>query len=159
MDVGRALQRARQNAGLSQRQLAQLADVPASTIGRIERGQVSPTVQMLERLAGAMGLQLSMVFASTLLELVRAHASEVERICSRHGARNPRVFGSAARHEDDVDSDLDLMVDLDESADLFSLVRLERDLRELLDVEVDVVPRSVMNEDLRRAAEAGSVPV
>jgi transcriptional regulator with XRE-family HTH domain len=63
MDVARALRSARQEAGLSQRQVAELADVPASTIGRIERGQVSPTVQMLERLAGAMGLRLSMVFA------------------------------------------------------------------------------------------------
>ena len=159
MKIGGALRRARQEAGLSQRQLAQLADVPASTIGRIERGQVSPTVQMLERLAGAMGLRLSMVFASTLLELVQSHAAEVERICADHGARNPRVFGSAARHEDDVASDVDLMVDLDESADLFSLVRLERDLRELLGVDVDVIPRAVMNEHLRRAAEAESVPV
>jgi uncharacterized protein len=159
MNIGGALRRARQEAGLSQRQLAQLADVPASTIGRIERGQVSPTVQMLERLAGAMGLRLSMVFASTLLELVQSHAAEVERICARHGARNPRVFGSAARYEDDVASDVDLMVDLDESADLFSLIRLERDLRELLGVDVDVIPRSAMNEDLRRAAEAESAPV
>lgn len=159
MEVGRALRRAREQGGLSQRQLAQLATVPVSTIGRIERGQVSPTVHMLERLADAMGLQVSVLFASSLLELVRAHAAEVERLCARHGARNPRVFGSAARHENDVASDLDLMVDLDGSADLFSLVRLERDLRELLGVDVDVVPRSVMNEDLRRAAEAESVPV
>ncbi|MBA2319503.1 MAG: nucleotidyltransferase domain-containing protein [Euzebyales bacterium] len=69
------------------------------------------------------------------------------------------MFGSAARRQEDVDSDVDLMVDLDESADLFSLVRLERDLRDLLGVDVDVVPRSAMGDDLRRAAETDSVPV
>lgn len=51
------------------------------------------------------------------------------------------------------------MVDLDQDADLLSLVRLGRDLGELQGVDVDVVPRSAMAEDMRRTADAEAVPV
>jgi predicted nucleotidyltransferase len=159
MDVGRQLAEARQNAGLSQRELAHRAGVPLSTVGRIERGTVSPTVQTLERLAEALGGRAAFVFATSLLELVHAHAAAVERICARHGASRPRVFGSAARGQDTSGSDIDVMVDLDQDADLLSLVRLERDLGALLGVDVDVVPRSAMAEGMRRAADAEAVPV
>lgn len=159
MDVGRQLAEARHDGGLSQRELAHRAGVPLSTIGRIERGTVSPTVQTLERLAEALGGRAAFVFATSLLELVHANATAVERICARHGARRPRVFGSAARGQDTASSDIDVMVDLDQDADLLSLVRLERDLGELLGVDVDVVPRSAMAEGMRRAADAEAVPV
>lgn len=157
MSVGRQLAEARHDAGLSQRELAHRAGVPLSTVGRIERGTVSPTVQTLERLAEALGGRASFVFATSLLELIRAHATAVERICARHGAHRPRVFGSVARGEDLTTSDLDLMVDLEEDADLLSLVRIERDLAELLGVDVDVVPRSAMGEGMRRVADAEAV--
>lgn len=159
MDVGRQLVEARQAAGLSQRELARRAGVPASTIGRIERGAVSPTIQTLERLASALGVRASLVLTATMLDFVRAHATAIEEICDRHGAHRPRVFGSAARGEETATSDVDVMVDLDHDADLLSLVRLERELGDLLGVDVDVVPRSAMGDDLRRAADADAVPV
>jgi predicted nucleotidyltransferase len=40
------------------------------------------------------------------------HRDAVRRIVEAHRARNPRVFGSAARGEDRDDSDLDLLIDL-----------------------------------------------
>lgn len=100
-----------------------------------------------------------MVLTDSMLDFVRAHATAIEEICARHGAHRPRVFGSAARGEDTATSDVDVMVDLDHDADLLSLVRLERELGDLLGVDVDVVPRSAMSEDLRRAADADAVPV
>ena len=47
------LRRARTNAGLSQRALAQRAGTAQSAIARIERGQTSPTWSTLERLLQA----------------------------------------------------------------------------------------------------------
>jgi predicted nucleotidyltransferase len=41
-----------------------------------------------------------------------SHKREVRRALAKHGARNPRVFGSVARGEDTDTSDLDLLVDL-----------------------------------------------
>ncbi len=48
--------------GLSQEQLAELADVNRNTIGKIERSEVSPTIETLEKIANA--------FEMSFLELV-----------------------------------------------------------------------------------------
>jgi transcriptional regulator with XRE-family HTH domain len=50
---------ARRRSGLTQRQLAALAGVPQATVGRIEAGSVSPRAEMLIRLLGAAGHELS----------------------------------------------------------------------------------------------------
>ena len=52
------LRDARQSAGLSARALARLAQVPSSTVLRIESGKVDPTVGMLQRLLEAAGQDL-----------------------------------------------------------------------------------------------------
>ncbi len=48
----------REKRGYSLRELAQRAGVTYVTISRIENGHVSPTVQMLEKLAKALGIGL-----------------------------------------------------------------------------------------------------
>jgi len=55
------------------------------------------------------------------------------------GARNIRLFGSAARGEDRPDSDLDLLVEMDPGRSLLDLIALGQDLEELLDRKVDVL--------------------
>lgn len=88
-----------------------------------------------------------------LSDAVRSHLPEIRRVAARYGASNVRVFGSVARGDEregsDIDflSDIDLLVDLDADADLFSLVRLERELAELLGVDVDVTPASAVSDD------------
>ena len=52
------LREARMRAGLSQRDLAKKAGTAQSVIARIERGQTSPTLETLERLLGAAGVEL-----------------------------------------------------------------------------------------------------
>ena len=62
---------ARRRAGLSQRELARRSGVPQSSISRIERGQISPTVDTLERLLRACDQELEPVR--------RAREQEVDR--------------------------------------------------------------------------------
>ena len=50
----------REQHGLSQQILAERAGVPKSTIVRIENAQVNTTVEMLSRLAQAVGKELEM---------------------------------------------------------------------------------------------------
>jgi transcriptional regulator with XRE-family HTH domain len=52
------LGRARSDAGLSRRALAAKADVPTSTVSRIEDGQSDPTLSTLERLLAAAGTRM-----------------------------------------------------------------------------------------------------
>lgn len=67
-----------------------------------------------------------------------ARRDEVLRICARHGARNVRVLGTVARGEARDDSDLDLLVDLEDCRSLFNLVELVTDLEHLFGCPVDV---------------------
>lgn len=56
-----ALKKAREDAGLSQRKLAELASVPQSTIARIEQGD-NTTLDTMSKLAHALGKTLEVSF-------------------------------------------------------------------------------------------------
>lgn len=58
MDIAKSLRRARHNAKLSQRELAGATGIAQPTIARIERGQVTPRVDTLDRLLHACGERL-----------------------------------------------------------------------------------------------------
>lgn len=49
---------ARRRSGCSQRELAERAGVAASTVARIERGRMEPTLDLLQRLIEACGLEI-----------------------------------------------------------------------------------------------------
>lgn len=57
-----ALVNERERAGLTQRELASLADVPQSTIARIENGQ-NTSFETMSKIAAAMGKKLVVGFA------------------------------------------------------------------------------------------------
>jgi predicted nucleotidyltransferase len=71
-------------------------------------------------------------------EAVARHRTELLDLIRRHGATNPRLFGSVARGDDDEESDLDLLVDLPEGAGLMRLAGLEIEAEALLGVPVDI---------------------
>lgn len=159
--ASRLIARARAMAGLTQQDLAEAAGSTQSVVSAYETGRRQPTLPMLFRLLSAAGCEPTIDLRPQgagedrghLLDAMRSHLDEVRTIAARHGASNIRVFGSAARRQDRQGSDIDLLVDLDEDADLFSLVRLECELSELLGVDVDVIPASAV-EDERILTEA-----
>ncbi len=61
-DVGARLKALRQEAGLSQRQLAERAEVPHGQISMIETGRSSPSVASLRRILGGLGITMSAFF-------------------------------------------------------------------------------------------------
>ena len=61
--VGRALKVAREKLGLSQDALADLAGVSRSHYGRVERGEVSPTLETISALSQALARPLSQLIA------------------------------------------------------------------------------------------------
>ena len=58
----------------------------------------------------------------------------------KYGVSSIRVFGSVARGVTHESSDVDFVVEFEKGRNLFDLIGLRLDLRELLGVEVDVVP-------------------
>jgi predicted nucleotidyltransferase len=90
---------------------------------------------------------------------LRRRRGAVLEACDRRGASNVRLFGSVARGEDSDSSDVDLLVDLDERVGMVSLIGLERELSELLGVDVDVVPAGSIKPRLRDAVAAEAIPL
>jgi predicted nucleotidyltransferase len=73
------------------------------------------------------------------LEGLRARRDEILKVAELRGARNVRVFGSVARGEASVDSDIDLLVDMEPDRTALDLSELILDLEETLGRRVDVV--------------------
>ena len=76
--------------------------------------------------------------APTMAELAERRLT-VERIAAIHGAATIRVCGSVARGEARTDSDVDLVVDMDDDRDMLDLVELVLDLEHELGRRVDVL--------------------
>ena len=60
------------------------------------------------------------------------------------------LFGSHVTNSQKETSDIDLLVEFDENADLFHLVGLSRFLEEIFGTKVDVVSTRAIKEDLKQ---------
>jgi len=93
------------------------------------------------------------------LEQIKESAPAVRSMAARHGARNIRIFGSVVRGEDGEDSDVDLLVDMDDDRSLLDLVAVERELGQLLNRRVDVVVDGGVSPYLRDRICAEAIPL
>jgi predicted nucleotidyltransferase len=94
-----------------------------------------------------------------VLDELRSQRADILALATRHGARNVRVFGSAARDEAGESSDIDLLVDLDPDRSLLDHVALVQDLEELLGRRVDVVTTAALHWYIRDRVLAEAVPL
>lgn len=72
-------------------------------------------------------------------EALHTHRAAIRRVIEQSKMRTPRVFGSVLRGEDNVNSDLDLLVDTLPGTTLLDLGVVQFELEELLGVSVDVL--------------------
>ncbi|MBI2706088.1 MAG: helix-turn-helix domain-containing protein [Actinobacteria bacterium] len=161
---------ARQGARLSQTDLARRAGIAQSVISAYESGRREPSLPTLSRLVEATGHELAIdvvVAPDRVLGLpdtplgrrLRQRRKAIIRAAEGRRAHNVRVFGSVARGEDVGSSDVDLLVDLDAGVGLLDLIGLERELAELLGVDVDVVPADSLKPRMRDRVEREAVPL
>jgi len=68
---------------------------------------------------------------------------------ARYKVKDVSLFGSFARGEQKSDSDIDILVEFENEADLFDLIGLELFLEEQLGCSVDVVPRKAIRKELQ----------
>lgn len=83
------------------------------------------------------------------LEALKNSRDAILAIASRHGASNVRVFGSVARGEDTADSDLDLLVDMEDGRSLYDLIGFQQEVEKLLGRRVDVLTERAINRHLK----------
>jgi len=94
-----------------------------------------------------------------MTQSVEQQRDAILRIAAQHGARNVRVFGSAARNEATEESDVDLLVDLEPDRSLLDQVALKQDLEELLGCTVDLVVEGGISPYLEEQILAEAVPL
>lgn len=70
-------------------------------------------------------------------------------ILRQHGVRRAGVFGSFARGEQTPGSDIDLLIEPDAHATLFTLARLEMALEEILGRPVDLITFNALETSAR----------
>lgn len=101
-DIGAEIAAARDGVGLTRRELARRSGVADTTIGRIERGELDPTVKMAGRILAALDRSLSVgeglsrpsprvVASGSLEEALLAYREDVARLLDARGCTNPRL--------------------------------------------------------------------
>ncbi len=86
----------------------------------------------------------------TMEALLKAKRDDIKDLAAKHGARNIRVFGSVAAGEVGPESDIDLLVKMDDDRSLLDMSALALDLTDLMGVKVDVISEDAIYWLLRR---------
>ncbi|WP_299440372.1 nucleotidyltransferase family protein [uncultured Rhodospira sp.] len=88
------------------------------------------------------------------------HRDAILALSHRHGLRNVRVFGSAARGEDHDGSDLDLLVDpTPDVTTYFDIVDFKAEVECLLGVPVDVRTPNDLHTAFRQRTVSEAIPL
>ena len=84
-----------------------------------------------------------------VMSTLQQYTPSILQIADRYGARKIRVFGSFADGNVDDNSDLDLLVDLEQGRDLLDLIGFKQELEERISRRVDVVTEKGLSPYLR----------
>lgn len=158
------LRDARKRSRLTQAELGRRADVPQSVISAYEAARREPSIDMLARLVSAAGFDLAVGLVpaqpkSPLRIALDRHRLQLRRELQALGASNIRVFGSVARGDDTDNSDVDILVEVDDTIGLFALGRMRSAAESILRAPVDVVPENSLKPDVRERVLAEAVPL
>lgn len=111
---GQRLREARIRAGMSQSDVEEISGIPKARLSRYENGHVAPSIQTLERLAGALGVSEASLlgdqraileaFFNTLYDRgVRIYSSEQAIAVAEAIADLVRAYAGAASEDDRED--------------------------------------------------------
>lgn len=92
-------------------------------------------------------------------ELLKAKREEILKIAAKHGVRNVRVFGSAARGQATQGSDIDFLVEPGPETSPWFPVGLIDDLETLLGRKVEVVTEGALHWYIRERVLNDAVPL
>lgn len=155
------LRHARRESGLTQASLAALAGVPQSVISAYENGRREPSFGALDHLLTAAGLTVEVVPrtrpGSAMRDRVLAHSDDLHRALQPLGARGITLFGSVARGDDTPGSDVDLVVDVEPTVSMFTLLRMQREAETILGRKVDLIPREGLKSAVAASIERDGV--
>lgn len=121
----------REAAGLTQTELARRSGIAQPNIAAFETGRRKVSAETMQRIRTAAKPMPHDALAK--------HRNDLVALAAKHGLSNVRVFGSAARREDQPGSDLDILVTRSPGTGLLTIAAFGAEASDLLGVEVDVV--------------------
>jgi predicted nucleotidyltransferase len=80
-------------------------------------------------------------------------------IKARYKVRSLEVFGSYVRNEQRRGSDIDILLELDETIDLFTYVELEDFISEMLGIKVELIMKDTLKPRIKDGILKEAVPV
>ena len=83
------------------------------------------------------------------LSFLQRKRAEILALAAKHGACNVRLFGSALRGKAQEASDIDFLVDMQETRSLYDLIGLQQDLQKAIGRKVDVLTPNGINRYLK----------
>jgi uncharacterized protein len=158
------LREARLTAQLTQATVAERASTSQPAVAAYESGARTPTLATLERLLAVCGRDLVLDSQATssgsqIQALIRGRRTLLLAAARKHGAGNVRIFGSVARGDQDAQSDVDLIVDLDPGRTLVDLAALREDAASILGVPVDVATPDLLKKHIREEVLREALPL
>lgn len=154
--------------------MAARAGTSQPALARYETGAALPTLPTLERILAACGKRLEIQTrsvrhpgpVSSMRSQLGSQADKLRRqrrrlfdAAERHGVSHLRAFGSLARGEARVDSDIDLLVDLKPGRTLLDLAAFRREAGEILDLPVDVATADMLKDRIRDEVLSEALPL
>ena len=83
-------------------------------------------------------------------EIIGKQKEQILALAAKYGARHVRLFGSVARGTADADSDIDILVDVEDGRSLLDLGGLLVELEKLLGHKVDVITPAGLRSRIRQ---------
>ncbi len=157
----------RKKLGLSQRDLAELCDMPQSTIARIESGSINPKLETVRRMSEVMDLGLFTNEVSTkkrnLLKIDAIKRKQVDKciniVSKNSDIKKLIIFGSASEGTCNEESDLDLCVDIAAEYDKLALHYTKVEIGKACDYNYDFFVYKRIKGSLRDAIDRTGVIV
>lgn len=83
---------------------------------------------------------------------IERYREKLAELCRNHKVRELSVFGSQVRGEATAKSDYDLLIEFmpGSEVDLFSFVKIQNDIADLMNAEVDLVSKNGLRPALRK---------
>lgn len=144
-DAPSLVRAARQDASLTQAELAGMTGMSQSTLAQIESGRRAVSAELLERILRAADYRPSVPLAH--------YASSISSYAQERGLGFLRVFGSVARGTDGFESDIDLIGTPTRELSLFELADIASFTSELTGFPTEVHADTHVPEALRAAID------
>ena len=156
MDIRKKIKEMADEAGLSVRELSEKSGVRRASIAKFIKGG-NLHLRNLEKLLAALGYALETTKIKeepsrlALRERIRISHKKLEEFCRKHNIEYLAVFGSVLREDFRADSDIDVLVRLENDVSFFELMDIEEDLRRVFgtDHKIDLVTEQALSPLIR----------